>query len=584
MATFSDILDEDLLMDLAGDRYYERGVGYFERGRVHSLAQYDERITAEVHGTEVYQVRLWLEDNELASRCSCPLGVEGAFCKHCVAVGLTWIAEPPLYRPDVAAPARVGITMEDVHDYLAQQERDTLVRMILNQAMEDTRWREYLLMKAAANRAGGVDIGTFRRALRSAIAVDGYVDYYAADGYAEGVETAIYGLEDLLNAGYDSDVVTLSEEAIALLEDAFNAVDDSSGGLSLVADQVQDLHYRACEAAQPDPQALAERLFHMELNSGFGFFYDALETYAEILGEEGREAYRELIEAEWKKLPVIGQESDHSFSYRRSQLSRMKESLVSATGDLEELVAVIAQDLSQPFRYQRIAELYQEAGQPNAAIDWAERGFDAFKDSYRTAQLGDFLITAYEQQGRFDDAVDLVWAEYSDRPSLRLYQKLKQQADKVHSWSEWRDRALERARQAADSTSQQPYARRFSQFKNSLLVEIYLWEGNTDQAWQAAKSGGCSQSLWMQLAEARAADHPEDALSVYQPAVEPLIDKTNNEAYREAVELLSKVEGLMKRLNREAEFEQFLAHLSTEYKRKRNFIKLLNHRGLLRST
>ncbi|MBE9077447.1 hypothetical protein IQ241_09075 [Romeria aff. gracilis LEGE 07310] len=579
MATFSDILDEDLLMDLAGDRYYERGVGYFERGRVHSLAQYDERITAEVHGTEVYQVRLWLEDNELASRCSCPLGVEGAFCKHCVAVGLTWIAEPPLYRPDVAAPARVGITMEDVHDYLAQQERDTLVRMILNQAMEDTRWREYLLMKAAANRAGGVDIGTFRRALRSAIAVDGYVDYYAADGYAEGVETAIYGLEDLLNAGYDSDVVTLSEEAIALLEDAFNAVDDSSGGLSLVADQVQDLHYRACEAAQPDPQALAERLFHMELNSGFGFFHNALETYADILGEAGQDAYRELVDTEWKKLPEVVQPGDHSFSYRRSQLSRMKEALVSATGDLEELVAVIAQDLSQPSRYQRIAEIYQEAGQTDAAIDWAEQGVDAF-DAFRTGQLSDFLISAYEQQGRFNDAVNLVWEAFSRRPSLQLYQKLKRQADKAQRWPDWRDRALDRARLA--SAGQQPNGPRFQPLQNSLLVEIFLWEGDLDQAWKAAKSGGCSRNLWMQLAEARAAEHPEDALSVYRPAIEPLIDQTHNDAYRQAVDLIVKVEDLMKKLDRKAEFEQFLAELSTTYKRKRNFIKLLNHRGLLR--
>ena len=54
METLSSILDQSLLRSLAGDRYFQRGVDYFERGLVRSLAQYEERITAEVSGTETY--------------------------------------------------------------------------------------------------------------------------------------------------------------------------------------------------------------------------------------------------------------------------------------------------------------------------------------------------------------------------------------------------------------------------------------------------------------------------------------------------------------------------------------------------
>ena len=69
----------------------------------------------------------------------------------------------------------------------------------------------------------------------------------------------------------------------------------------------------------------------------------------------------------------------------------MKESLVAAMGDLDELVAVMAQDLSQPSRYLQIAQLYDNAGQIEEAIHWAEDGLEAFQDSY-TGQLGDFLV------------------------------------------------------------------------------------------------------------------------------------------------------------------------------------------------
>ena len=581
MVTLSDVLDEDLLLDLAGDRYFERGVDYFERGLVNSLAQYEERITAEVYGTETYQVQLWLEHDELISRCTCPLGVEGLFCKHCVAVGLAWIAEPPPYRPAGEAPAKTGTTMDDVRAYLARQERDTLVRMILNKAMEDAHWRDQLLMKAASDQTGGADINTFRRALRNAIAIGDFVDYYAAAGYADGVQSAIDGLEDLLASGYASDVVELSEAAITLLDDALNSVDDSDGNLNPIIDQVQELHHRACEVARPDPNGLAERLFHMELESGYGFFYNALESYADILGDAGRATYQQLVDAEWEKLPELGQGKRHQFDYRRSQLNRMKESLVAATGSLEDLVTVIAKDLSEPFRYLQIAQLYQEAGQPYTAIAWAEQGLDAFRGDYFTGQLGDFLISAYEQQDRFDDAVAIVWQDFFRSPSLHLYQKLKQQADKAHDWPKWRESALTHVRQGSKTAKQPSYTHRFAQIGHSLLVEIFLWEGDAEQAWQAARSGGCSQSLWMQLAAIRAADHPEDALSVYQPMIEPLINETNNEAYHRAVDLILKVKDLMTRLDQTVDFEAFISELSTTYKRKRNFIKLLGQSGVV---
>ncbi|MFG6095008.1 hypothetical protein SPB21_07145 [Leptothoe sp. ISB3NOV94-8A] len=581
MATLSDVLDEDLLINLAGDRYFERGVGYFERGFVSSLAQYEERITAEVHGTETYQVQLWLQDGNLLSRCTCPLGVEEIFCKHCVAVGLAWIAEPPPSPPTGEAPARVGTTMEDVRHYLAQQERETLVRMILDKAMGDARWREQLLMKAASSQTGGADITTFRRALKNAIPIGDFVDYYAAVSYADSVQSAINGLEDLLESGYASDVVELSEEAITLLEDALNSVDDSDGHLGMIIDQVQDLHHRACEETQPDPNALAERLFHMELGSGYGLFHNALESYADILGDEGRETYQQLVDAEWDRLPEIGKEKHHSFNYRRSQLNRMKETLVAATANLEELVTVIAKDLSQPSRYLQIARLYQDTDQTEKAIAWAEQGLNEFKDDYFTGQLGDFLIAAYEQQNRFDDAIKIVWQDFANRPSLQLYQKLKQHADKAHDWSKWRDRALDHIRQNAKTTKQPSYHRSFAHVGYSLLVELFLWEEDIDQAWQAAQSGGCSSHLWMRLADIRASNHPEDSLAIYQPAIEPLINQTNNEAYHQAIDLIVKVKDVMTKLDRETDFETFVAQLSESYKRKRNFIKFLKQRRLI---
>lgn len=77
---------------MAGPVYFGRGEGYFNSSVVGGLVDIDGRITATVRGTHKYEVTLWVERGGLAHSCTCPLGDEGEFCKHCVAVGLEWLS------------------------------------------------------------------------------------------------------------------------------------------------------------------------------------------------------------------------------------------------------------------------------------------------------------------------------------------------------------------------------------------------------------------------------------------------------------------------------------------------------------
>jgi|GEM_PF-6885844 len=55
-----------------------------------------------------------------------------------------------------------------------------------------------------------------------------------------------------------------------------------------------------------------------------------------------------------------------------------------------------------------------------------------------------------------------------------------------------------------------------------------------------------------------------------------VLKQANNSAYEEAVKLLQKIRELMGGLDRVTEFEDYVEALRVEYKRKRNFIKLLD--------
>ena len=61
--------------------------------------------------------------------------------------------------------------------------------------------------------------------------------------------------------------------------------------------------------------------------------------------------------------------------------------------------------------------------------------------------------------------------------------------------------------------------------------------------------------------------------------IDPIVERTNNDAYAQAVGLLGRVKQLTDKLGEEAEFRQYLARLRIEYKRKRNFMKLLEKFG-----
>jgi hypothetical protein len=110
----------------------------------------------------------------------------------------------------------------------------------------------------------------------------------------------------------------------------------------------------------------------------------------------------------------------------------------------------------------------------------------------------------------------------------------------------------------------------------SEVVKALLWEGNVDVAWEEAATGGCSTALWVQVAAARAADHPEDALPIYKREAERLIDQKNRRAYEEAVELLLQIEDLMDRLERGGEFSEYLDAVKAKHKQKRSLMTLLN--------
>lgn len=566
------------IRQLAGGTSFSRGQAYCAEGRVRSLVVHGDTLTATVIGTEKYTVRLAAENNALSHRCSCPVGADGVFCKHCAAVALVWLEAGQRQANEKSSGTTPLVTLDDLRPWLVDLPTGTLAGWLLEAAERDDRLREKLLRLAARASAKGVDFSSYRKSIDRATRTSDFVDYYGAGSFAEGVREAIEPLRELLTETpeHAAAVIELIEHALGRVEEVMENADDSNGEIGSVLGELQDLHLAACEAARPDPVELATRLFEWEMRDHWDVFYQAAETYAVLLGATGLAAYRQLAELAWKKLPPLKAGDREGYDGNRFRLTSMMEALARTSGDLDALVAIKTKNLSSSFHYLAIAELYRDAKRSDEALNWAERGLKAFpKDT--DARLLEFLADEYHLRKRHDEALALMWRPFEGRPSLEYYRLLKQHADRAGVWPQWRERALAflRDRIARDATGKKSRMDMgWSHGSHGTLVRVFLWEKDYETAWTEAQKYPVGRDLALELAAIREKTHPADVISLYLREAETLIAQTGNRSYEEAIRHLKKLKALHLRLGLTDEWIATLARLRTQHKAKRNFIAL----------
>ena len=566
-----DVLDSEAVARLAGPRSLARGRAYAQEGAVGRLEVTDERIEATVHGTRPYRVRIGTAGGPLSFACSCPVGDEGAFCKHCVAVALCWLEEGAPGGPD----------LDTVGEHLRSLGVERLVALLLEHAREDERLSKRLETMVLRAAGGPVDVVAYRALIDRATAVHGYVGYREAWAFFSGVDEVLDALAALLEAGHAAEVVELAEHALAALDATCGYVDDSDGGTSEAIERVEQLHHAACAQAPPDPVALADWLFGLALGSENELLGDALERYAELLGDTGVARYRGLVAAEWEKLPALGRgERSARYEGRRGLVTSMAEQLARLDGDVDRLVEIKAHDLADDWAYLQIAQLLASAGREEEALEWAERGL-ASSPERRDRRLREFVADAYRQRGRCAEAITLRAEQFRDTPSLETYRALREESEPLGEWPARREQALAELHAVADPSPQRDRARptpAWAQRNRSTLVEVFLWEDDVAAAWEQAQAGGCAPALWRRLAAARAADRPQDALAVYRMLVGRVVGATSNAAYQEAVELLGELEQLLAPHDCADDHARLVAEVREVNRRKRNLLKLLDQR------
>jgi len=524
-----DLCSPERLRRLAGVRSYERGEEYALEGRVERLTVAADSATATVMGTAPYRVTLRRDPaRTLTGTCTCPVGEDGGFCKHCVAVGLVVAGD--------AGPSR-----DELRAYVSSRSHAELVELVLGALGRDPVLRASLKLDMAA--AAGDPAEALAAAIDDAAPVADDLRWDEVWAYAERLDAVLDALGRRLASGHAAEVVVLAERFATAVSAQLEYVDDSSGAVGATIARAEELHLSACRRAAPDPVALAERLFELETSGDL--FEDALDTHADVLGEAGRARYAELADVAW----AAGRPS--------WTLKRIMERL--AAGHVDRLVAIKARTVAHGWDYLEIATLLRDAGRLEDALGWAERGVAADPD----ARLREFLADCLREAGRPEAALAQRAAQFREQPTLAAYQALRAEAEPLAAWP--------RERAAAIAVLEQPPPGIWPRDR-SALVSILLWEGDVDRAWKEAQAGGCSRDLWRALARER----PDDAVGIYRRLLSATIDLRNDSGYDGAVELLAELHGLLAPREQEAAHAALVAEVREVHRRKTNLIKRLD--------
>ncbi|MGF6756760.1 SWIM zinc finger family protein [Paraburkholderia sp. GAS42] len=146
------LADVQSLVDL---KTFTRGKAYFQNGAVSRLEEHDGVLRGNVRGTQRYSVELGAgADGELTYECDCPVGADGIFCKHAVAVALSWLENTgeEVFHSDDAEPAKPRKkrkTHEElISEYVATLGEDAMRDLLLEAAERDMILRDKLLFAA----------------------------------------------------------------------------------------------------------------------------------------------------------------------------------------------------------------------------------------------------------------------------------------------------------------------------------------------------------------------------------------------------------------------------------------------------
>jgi hypothetical protein len=631
-------LSEADLQAYSDEASFQKGYDYYLQHAIVEPTLSESVLRAFCHGSGLspYRVETTLlpaaekSAHQLASAaCSCP---RGGFCKHLVALLLTWIHLPE--RVVVRSGLIGRLSAMDREELVAlleqliqrQPDIEPLVELLIELPLAPTAQEK---RRTGSGRVRTLDPSTIRSQVASAF-------YTAGEGWG-AVGRIAAELDRLYDIGQSFAKVggwanaqavyaTIAEEAVVQYERLQDEGEISwilgkcAAGLAVCLEAQSTLpRNERLDAAEREE--LLTTLFDLWK---FGYNYGGIEVdIPGMIAGHATARERKRVEAWLREEMRPGQNSSSTWhnrsivdflvilkraghcsdedvlaEYRNAglykewaeqllRLDRTNEALGVAQVHLTEPMEVTwfaehLLKLDEAWREQALACVETRLSEAEPTLQGGQQDFTAVHtvDAYRR-----WLSEKYLLCGKTKQALDMELARFQANPDDTTYRSVRSEAQAADQpeavWPGLRPRLI--------STLER-------QSRWGALVRIYLDEGAVDQAlaalaemertpraplygygYRAEAAAGHYQA---QVAQAAEESYPDEAIRLYKSVVKRLIDGRGRENYQQATGYLAQIRRLYQKQEREAEWQAYMTTLRNSNKSLRALKEELDKRGL----
>ncbi len=556
--------DANFLSRMATPNSLSRGKTYARGERVVLDLLTDQQVDARVKGTSTYRVSLSTVSGKLSWGCECPAADGGQFCKHCVAVAMV-ASNPGAATGD---PEEAAITV-----FLSTLAPKELLSIISGQAKKDERFASALLASAQLSTGDTPNLAEWKKKVTKAYG-RGFIDYRHAQDWAAEVHDALGAINDLAEAGHHETAALLAEHAHKRTETAAGRVDDSDGCITVIFNEIRQIHTSACLGGAFPPKKLAQRLVKLELAAELDTFHRSAISHAEALGSDGLAEYGRLVEAAYAKVPPETARWGEGFRVNQARIAH-----AIATNDPDQLISVMGDDLTSPHDYVEVVDAMDRAGRIDEALSWADKGLD--KTSERIHQQPALMAARariLRTLGQHDKIDQMYWALFKSRPDASTFATLMANAaDPDDAKARAVDHVLD---QLSDRTEPEIGRTGMSALLGDIgwsdgAVGILLDAGEDELAWDTAIHHFASNAEWDRLAELRKESSPLDTITIWEQQAERYIQQKKKADYRRAAKILARIEKLASSCDRPDLYVEALLGVRSRHKNKPSLMKIL---------
>ncbi len=443
---------------------------------------------------------------------------------------------------------------------------DQVARRLLIDAAESHDDVLRAVRLAAANDAGRLAV--LKTAVDDGLRTRRHLDYWQSSACAQDAAPVMNALAHEVETAPSAELVLLLQRAAGHLVKVILRADDSNGMIGGLCDDVLALHRQLCTTGVADPQQLAKWMVRFTFDEQDFFLVDPV-AYSDALGDKGLAVYRREV-AKRSDAADAPSGENHTLQNLYGEFPSFAaryaaQRLAILDRDIDRLVELHGGDLSSPYQFQNVAEAMLELEEAEDALVWARRGI-AETSGRQVTKLYDLAADLLSDARDLEEVVELRRHHHERMPSFSTYDKLKSATDAIGVW----DAEVARARTVL--ADRDPAG----------LIDALLADGDPDQAWMVANTGGhgLATSQWVRLAEARETTFPADAMAVYLSLAEGVLVEADKRAYRDAVLYLKAARRAATTAHRTPEFAEQLTALRERNRRRPTLMAMLDKAGL----